>query len=98
MSKLNFQRYYSTIIKPNKHRIISLHLSNLFIIDIVLSPAHILSKFLRLQTLVLDNIKTKQLKTILKYASRLPNLYSLVVSHVDYFEDASNIYINKYFV
>jgi len=92
MSKSNFQRYYSNIILPNKHRIISLRLSNFFLIDNILSLARILSKFLRLETLILDNIKPKHLENILNYAISLPNLYSLVIDSVDYLDNSNNIY------
>lgn len=53
MSKLNFERYYSNIIIPNKNRIISLAVSNLFMIDNILSLVHIISTFRRLEILVL---------------------------------------------
>jgi hypothetical protein len=92
MSKSNFQDYHSDMIVPNKHRIISLHLSDVFFIDMILSPPRILSKFLRLETLILDNIKVKHLENILNHALSLPNLYSLVIKPVDYCENSNNVY------
>jgi hypothetical protein len=92
ISKSNFQLYYSNIIIPNKHRIISLRLSNFFLIDNILSLARTFSKFLRLETLILDNIKAKHLENILNDAIYLPNLCSLVISSVDYLDNSNNIY------
>ncbi|CAF5054351.1 unnamed protein product, partial [Rotaria sp. Silwood1] len=38
MSKTNFELYHQNMIKPNKHRIDLLHLSNPFTVDIIFSP------------------------------------------------------------
>jgi hypothetical protein len=84
MSKSKFQRYYFNMILSNKYRIISLHLSDLFIVDVLLFPAQNISKFLRLGTLILDNIELKQLENILNFAFSLPNLYSLIVHPIDF--------------
>ncbi|CAF4417097.1 unnamed protein product, partial [Adineta steineri] len=53
ISKSTFQRYNKDIILPNKLRIHSLHLSNPCLYDDISSPIHILSQFLRLETLSL---------------------------------------------
>jgi hypothetical protein len=93
LSKSNFQDYYSDIIELNKHRITSLHLSDLFIIDIILSPPCNISKFIRLETLILDHIEAKHLENVLKYAFSLPNLFSLIINPIDsIFKNLSQIY------
>ncbi|CAF4361989.1 unnamed protein product, partial [Adineta steineri] len=61
ISKSTFQRYNKDIILPNKHRIHSLHLSNPCLYDDISSPIHILSQFLHLKTLSLNNIASKYL-------------------------------------
>ncbi|CAF3185489.1 unnamed protein product [Rotaria socialis] len=96
MSNLNFQRYYSNIIIPNKHRIISLALSNLFIIDNILSSAHSVSSFSRLEILILDNIEAKHLENILNYVLSLSKLCSLTIHAVDSVEN-SNYFYRKIF-
>ncbi|CAF4530148.1 unnamed protein product [Rotaria socialis] len=96
MSNLNFQRYYSNIIIPNKHRIISLALSNLFIIDNILSSAHSVSSFSRLEILILDNIAAKHLENILNYVLSLSKLCSLTIHAVDSVEN-SNYFYRKIF-
>jgi hypothetical protein len=74
MSKSSFEHYNKNIILPNKHRINILRLSNPFTVDIVFSPPRIISKFLRLEKLILDNIDAKYLNNILNQSIHLPKL------------------------
>ena len=83
MSKSNFERYHQGIIKPNRHRINILRLSNPFTVDIVFSPPRIISKFIQLETLILDNTKAKYLDNILDHLVYLPKLYSLTLNLTD---------------
>jgi hypothetical protein len=92
MSKSKFVEYYSYLIKTNQHRIISLRLSDLFLVNMILSPPRVISKFLRLETLILDQIESKHLEIILQYALSLPNISSLTIGCTDYVDDSSNIY------
>ncbi len=92
ISKSSFERYHKNVIIPNKHRINYLRLSNPFTVDIVLSPPVTISKFIKLETLVLDHINAKYLYNILKHAILLPKLHSLVLSLADYMEDISRLF------
>ncbi|CAF3320695.1 unnamed protein product [Rotaria sp. Silwood2] len=56
MSKLDFQKYYKQIIIHNTHRIKSFHLLNPFSIDIFLTHNCIISKLIRVETLILYDI------------------------------------------
>ncbi|CAF3964394.1 unnamed protein product [Rotaria sordida] len=92
MSKSIFQSYNRHIIMPNKHRIISLYLSNSFIVDIIFSPVRIASNFTRLETLIFDNIKSKYLINILNHLVSLPNLSSLIMIPIDCCRNPNEIY------
>ncbi|CAF3532321.1 unnamed protein product [Rotaria sp. Silwood1] len=92
MSKSNFQSYYRHIIMPNKHRIISLYLSNPFVVDFIFSPVRVTSNFTRLETLLFDNIKSKYLINILNHLSSLSNLSSLVLIPIDCYRNPNEIY------
>jgi hypothetical protein len=89
MSKTNFECYYKKIILPNIHQINYLRLSNPFTVDIVFSPPNLISKFLELKTLVLDNINYKSFKNLLKF---LPKLHSLTINFDEYIEDPSILF------
>ena len=86
MTKMKFECYYKKIILPNKHRINYLRLSNPFTTDIVFSSARVITQFLQLETLVLDNIVYKSFKNISTYLTSLPNLYSLSINFIEQLE------------
>ncbi|CAF4226210.1 unnamed protein product, partial [Rotaria sordida] len=54
ISKSKF-KHYKNIINPNKNRINILRLSNQFTVDIVFSSPYIISKFIQLEKLILEN-------------------------------------------
>ncbi|CAF3837278.1 unnamed protein product [Adineta steineri] len=92
ISKSTFQRYNKDIILPNKHRIHSLHLSNPCLYDDISSPIHILSQFLHLKTLSLNNIESKYLKYLLPKLVSLPYLSSLSITCRDIIRSRTPIY------
>jgi hypothetical protein len=92
LSKSTFQRYYRHIIMPNKHRIQSLHLFNPFIVDLIFSPVRITSNFIRLKTLIFNNIKSKYLINILNHLVSLTSLSSLIIMPVDHVHNPYNFY------
>jgi hypothetical protein len=92
ISKSNFERYHKNIIIPNKHRINVLRLSNPFTVDIVLSPPGLIRNFFCLETLILDNINTKNLYKICLELMCLPNLHSLVLNPAQYVENSTDIF------
>ncbi|CAF1407883.1 unnamed protein product [Adineta steineri] len=92
ISKSTFQRYNKDIILPNKLRIHSLHLSNPCLYDDISSPIHILSQFLRLETLSLGNIELKHLEDLLPTLVSLPCLSSLSITSINIIRDRTPIY------
>ncbi|CAF1326299.1 unnamed protein product [Adineta steineri] len=92
ISKSTFQRYNKDVILPNKHRIHSLHLSNLCLYDDISSPIHILSQFLRLKTLSLNNIESKHLEYLLPTLVSLSCLSSLSITSNDIIRNKTPIY------
>jgi hypothetical protein len=91
MPKSSFELYHKNVIIPNKHRINYLRLSNPFTVDIVLSPPVTISKFIQLETLVLDNINAKYLRNIFTHAIVLNKLHSLVLSLADLVQDPAKL-------
>ncbi|CAF4191090.1 unnamed protein product, partial [Adineta steineri] len=92
ISKSTFERYNKDIILPNKHRIRSLHLSNPCLYDDISSPIHILSQFLHLKTLSLNNIESKHLEYLLPTLVSLPRLSSLSITSIDIIINRTAIY------
>ncbi|CAF0939251.1 unnamed protein product [Rotaria sordida] len=92
MSKLAYQRYYKDIIMTNTNQINSLRLSNVFIYDLISSSIEILSKFLQLKRLIVDNIESKYLEKLLIQLISLPFLSSLIISSVDNIKNKNVIY------
>ncbi|CAF1296200.1 unnamed protein product [Adineta ricciae] len=82
-SKSTFESYNKDCILPNKHRIQSLHLSNPCLYDHTASPTHILSQFLHLQTLILNNIEVKHLAILMPTLTSLFYLSSLSIDPID---------------
>ncbi len=96
ISKSNFEGYHKNVILPNKHRINFLRISNPFTVDIVLSPPPIISEFLQLETLILDNINAKYLNKILKYSIVLPKLHSLIINSIDFIQNPTSFFIRLF--
>ncbi|CAF4192200.1 unnamed protein product, partial [Adineta steineri] len=92
VSKSNFERYYTNIIIPYRHRIKSLRITNIFAVNIILSPQDNISKLTRLETLILTNISSSYLRN-LQYLINLPNLSSLTIVYKGYTKfDRAKIY------
>ncbi|CAF3377796.1 unnamed protein product, partial [Rotaria sp. Silwood2] len=64
----------------NKHRINIPRLTDPFIVDMFATSPHLLSTFICLETLVLDNISIKSFDEILNDLNVLPNLNSLIIN------------------
>lgn len=93
ISKSTFERYHTNVIIPNRHRIGYLRLSNPFTVDRVFSPPRVISKFLRLQTLILDQIKAKYLENIFIHLSFLSDLQSLSIHLIDPVKNTTLFYL-----
>ncbi|CAF4545422.1 unnamed protein product, partial [Rotaria sp. Silwood2] len=74
------------------HRIKSFYSSNLFVIDLIFTSSSIVSKFHRLETLILKNLESKYLGKILKYLTLLPHLFSLTIALVDCKSNKTTLY------
>ncbi|CAF1320859.1 unnamed protein product [Adineta steineri] len=92
ISKPTFQRYYTDIIIPNRHRIKSLRITNSFAVDIILSPQENISKLTRLETLIFTNISSSYFHNF-QYLINLPKLSSLTIVYKGYNKiDQAEIY------
>ncbi|CAF1175372.1 unnamed protein product [Adineta steineri] len=85
------------VIIPNTHRILSLHLTDYWtdpsLVDTFFNHCIINSTFHRLESIILNGIKTEKLFATLFYLNTLPRLFSLTVSiKVDDYYDFGNIY------
>lgn len=93
MTKSTFEQAYEKIIIPNQHRINYLRLSNPFTVDLIFSPPRVISKFIRLQSLVLDQIKAKYLENIFIQLSLLSHLQSLSIDLIDRVKNPTLFYL-----
>ncbi|CAF1483290.1 unnamed protein product [Rotaria sordida] len=91
ISKTNFQHYYTDIIIPCLHRVKSLRITILLAVNIILLSRNNISKFIRLETLILDNIEPSYLRN-LEWLNILPRLSSLVIISDGYTNDQAEIY------
>ena len=64
----------------------------MFLTDNILSSAHNISTFTRLETLILHNIEAKHVKPILHYALSLSKLYSLTINPINIVQQSNFIY------
>lgn len=83
VSKSTFQWYYEQIIIPYQHRIKSLDLSNLLIINRIFSSNSIVSKFTRLENLNLYFTEPQYLEQVIIHLNSLSCLYSLTIYCID---------------
>ena len=80
------------MIIPNQHRIDYLRLSNPFIVDMIFSPPILISRFIQLEKLVLDQIHARYLRNILLHAGVLDKLKSLVISLIEPLENLMRLW------
>ncbi|CAF3727073.1 unnamed protein product [Adineta steineri] len=92
ISRSNFQDYYTDIIIPYQHRITSICIRNLFF-NCDISLHTILSKFIQLERLILENISSEYVENILKDIACLPNLSSLVIIVEDHVKNVNECYL-----
>lgn len=92
ISKSSFQYYHRQILMPNKHRITTLRLANVFIPDLIFSPVRTTSEFTRLETLIFDHCKSKYLPNILHHLTSLSDLTSLVIIPIDGISKIDELY------
>ncbi|CAF0901477.1 unnamed protein product [Didymodactylos carnosus] len=81
------------VIIPNSHRILSLHLTDQSLINNFFNHCTIDSSFHRLESIILNGIKTEKLLATLFYLNSLPRLFSLSISiKDDDYNNLGNIY------
>lgn len=83
ISKSSLQNRYNSIIQTNQNRIISLNISKYFS----------LNSFPFLQSLTIQQIESSQIFSIINQLNHLPNLSSLKISSLDYFQNENLIYL-----
>ncbi|CAF5196053.1 unnamed protein product, partial [Rotaria magnacalcarata] len=94
ISKHDFKGYYKNILLPNRRRIRLLRLSNSCITEIIFSAPRITLQFVRLESLIPNNIQMKYWNKIFNYLIHLSELYSLAISIGDYIQSLSFIFLN----
>ncbi|CAF3989158.1 unnamed protein product [Rotaria sordida] len=92
LSKTSFQHRCNTILMPNVHRIISLQFSHHLIIDDFFTSFCLDSSFIRLEILILQNIKSDNLIPILTTLALLPRLYSLTITSIEKIQSSNDVF------
>ncbi len=88
ISKKNVQQLYQYMITPNTHRIISLRLSNWICVDYF--PFD--SSFIHFESLILNDVKTEKLQSLLMNIALMPGLFSLSITTIGITKDPNTIY------
>ncbi|CAF4167669.1 unnamed protein product, partial [Rotaria sordida] len=83
ISKSNFEDYYYNILIPNQSQINFLRLSNPFVVKIIFSQPHLILNFIRLQTIILDNVRDKNFHKFFDYLIYLTTLDAITISFVE---------------
>lgn len=91
ISNEGFSPYFRDLIEPNIHQVQSVCIRSLFDINVLFSSANLLSKFVQLKTLVLDDLPMKYLHN-LRYLNTLPRLSILMISNNNSDENKSEVY------
>ena len=92
MSKEAFKRYNADIIETSYDRIDTVRIFDAFMYDAILSATGGLSKFHRVETLILENIQSECLENLLNQLSTLSLLSSLTISTVDSVMNKNSVY------
>ena len=92
MSKPAFLRYQKDFLDNNIHRIRSFRISNVFMYDVIFSSIGKLSRFARIETLILNNIAKECFEVLLDQFASLSFLSALVITLADELMDRNHIY------
>ncbi len=92
MELADFQNRYNTVIFPNRNRVVSLYIFDLWINDDVFSLITINSSFNHLESLVMWGIKPDNLLPLLLSLTSLSRLFSLTIYTGGDIEDFSDAY------
>ncbi|CAF0742588.1 unnamed protein product [Adineta ricciae] len=94
LSKKTFQHRCTHIVRPNKHRLVHLRLQNHLLIENFFTIVPLDSTFLRLETLILNDVRSDNLQTVLRSLISLPRLSSLTLSMADAIKSRYFIYLS----
>ncbi|CAF1238754.1 unnamed protein product, partial [Rotaria sordida] len=83
ISKNIFESYCKHILIPYQNRIYSMMMENLFIFYLSLL-LHTLSQYFLLEILILKNIESNHIISLLSHLSLLPNFSSLIIMSIDH--------------
>ncbi|CAF3279522.1 unnamed protein product [Rotaria sp. Silwood2] len=92
ISKRDFEKHCKYIRSADVDRIISLHLLNWICVNNYFSLVCIDSSFIRLESLVLNGMKSEKLIPLLKNFSLLPRLFSLSLTTIGSIQDPNAIH------
>jgi hypothetical protein len=92
ISKPTFHRYLEDIIIPYTSRIQSLRLSSPFAVDMGLLLSPLMTKLIRLETLIINDIKAVHLVKLVNQLFFLPVLSSLFIKSIGSIRDQNDIY------
>ncbi|CAF4744664.1 unnamed protein product, partial [Rotaria sp. Silwood2] len=92
ISKSNFEDYYYNILIPNQSQINFLRLSNTFVTKIIFSQPHLILNFIRLQTIILDNVRDKNFHKFFDYLICLTTLHAITISFVEHMSSLDIIF------
>lgn len=74
-----FQDYFEQFIKSNRHRVLTMNLSNSFITELLVKSSKGIKRFTNLEKLLVDNINPTYVEDIIAKLSSLPKLSSLIL-------------------
>ncbi|CAF1017781.1 unnamed protein product [Rotaria sp. Silwood1] len=92
ISKSNFEDYYYNILIPNQSQINFLRLSNPFVVKIIFSQPHLILNFIRLQTIILDNVLDRNFHKFFDYLLYLTTLHAITISFVQHISSLDIIF------
>ncbi|CAF4163292.1 unnamed protein product, partial [Rotaria sordida] len=92
ISKSNFEDYYHNILIPNQSQINFLRLSNPFVVKIIFSEPHLILNFIRLETIILDNVQDKNFNKFFDYLICLTTLHAITISFLEHISSLDIIF------
>ena len=92
VSKPAFEYYLTQVILPNTNRIQSFRLSNPFVTDMIV-PLRLFMKYMtRLETLVIHNIESYCIESIVHLLVSLPVLSTLIITSINEIKGQNDLY------
>ncbi|CAF4178641.1 unnamed protein product, partial [Rotaria sordida] len=92
ISKSNFEDYYHNILIPNQSQINFLRLSNPCVAEIIFAEPHLILNFIRLETIILDNVQDKNFNKFFDYLICLTTLHAITISFLEHISSLDIIF------